>query len=202
MLASLGSATSTGSIRTSGTRFADSPSGTSGGPSVGGSVEALAAPRMPPPPPARMPLRRCRVGVTQLVQQLLRSQRHRDTLGVIDRSAVIGGDREARHSRKGTRARRTHAARARRSTSRRDACRGPRGGGAHRGRPRILSRRIGTAEPLGLRKLGRRLPRSNRRRQSPGRRSGRASRGPLAFAHLPCRRHADASKGRSRRRRT
>jgi hypothetical protein len=62
---------------------------------------------MPQPAPARMRLRRRRVGVTQLVQQLLRSQCHRDTLGEIDRSAVIGGDREARHSHKGTRAHRT-----------------------------------------------------------------------------------------------
>src|SRR6476659_6781785 len=41
-------------------------------------------------------------GITKLPQQFLLLQRHRDTLGVIDRSAVIGGDRDARHSRKPT----------------------------------------------------------------------------------------------------
>ncbi|HXQ86118.1 MAG TPA: hypothetical protein VN746_05540, partial [Gaiella sp.] len=39
-------------------------------------------------------------------------QRHRDTLGVIDRSALIGGDREFRHSRKRTSIRQSYARRA------------------------------------------------------------------------------------------
>ena len=37
--------------------------------------------------------------------ELLLLQRHRDTLGVIDRSAVVGGDGDARHTRKRTHAR-------------------------------------------------------------------------------------------------
>ena len=60
-------------------------------------------------PALRTRPRRRFLGVTQLVPQLLHAQRHRDTLGVLDRSAVIGGDREARHGRKRTRARRTFA---------------------------------------------------------------------------------------------
>jgi len=48
-------------------------------------------------------------GITQLPPQFLVLQRHRDTLGVIDRSALIGGDREPRHSRKRTHSRRSCA---------------------------------------------------------------------------------------------
>jgi hypothetical protein len=51
-------------------------------------------------------------GITQLPPQFLFIQRHRDTLGVIDRSALIGGDREARHTRKRTHTRRRYAGRA------------------------------------------------------------------------------------------
>ena len=64
------------------------------------------------PPPSLAPrprLRRRGLGVTQLVRQFLHSQRHRDTLGVVDRSALIGGDREARHSHKRRRNRRGYA---------------------------------------------------------------------------------------------
>jgi hypothetical protein len=50
-------------------------------------------------------------GITQLPPQFLVLQRHRDTLGVIDRSALIGGDREARHSHKRTSTRSSHAGR-------------------------------------------------------------------------------------------
>ena len=51
-------------------------------------------------------------GITQLPPQFLLLQRHRDKLGVIDRSAVIGGDREARHPRRRTYTRRSYAGRA------------------------------------------------------------------------------------------
>jgi hypothetical protein len=48
-------------------------------------------------------VRRRGLGITQLVQQLLASQRRRDTLGVIDGSAVVGGDGNACHGGKRTR---------------------------------------------------------------------------------------------------
>ena len=50
-------------------------------------------------------------GITQLPPQFLVLQRHRDTLGVIDRSALIGGDRDPRHSHKRTSTRPSHAGR-------------------------------------------------------------------------------------------
>ena len=66
-------------------------------------------------------------GITQLPPQFLVLQRHRDTLGVIDRSALIGGDREPRHSRKRTHSRRSRAGGGPRPQP---LCR-PRGGGFH-----------------------------------------------------------------------
>ena len=71
------------------------------GSACGSTDEPKAAPGRP---------RRHAFGITRLPPQFLLVQRHRDTLGVIDRSAVIGGDREARHSRKRTHTRRRDAA--------------------------------------------------------------------------------------------
>ena len=67
-------------------------------------------PQAAPAPPARP--RQHGFGITQLPPEFLVLQRHRDTLGVIDRSALIGGDREFRHSRKRTSIRQSYARRA------------------------------------------------------------------------------------------
>ena len=67
-------------------------------------------PQAAPAPPARP--RQHGFGITQLPPEFLALQRHRDTLGVIDRSALIGGDREFRHSRKRTSIRQSYARRA------------------------------------------------------------------------------------------
>jgi hypothetical protein len=75
---------------------------------VSGRGTACGSTDKPQPGPAqRTRPRRRSLGVPQLIPQFLLSQRHRDTLGVIDRSAVIAGDIEARHGPKRTR--RTYA---------------------------------------------------------------------------------------------